>query len=325
MRKALVVAVLACVVALATYVYFSVNPLGSRGREVTISIPEGTSTSGIAHTLAKAGVVHNSMLFEVYAKVFATKPLIAGTYRLPKNEGYGRVIGALEKGPVIKQLVVPEGFTVNEMASAVAALHVGISAKTFVQATEEVRSPYEPKDVRDLEGLLYPATYPVEDGQSAATVVKYMVSTFDLHAQQLGLAKAAQTMGYTPYQVVTVASIIQREAELEVDRGPIASVIYNRLARGMPIGDESTLVYGLGGHIPTNLTVANPYNTFVHTGLPPTPISAPGVPSLEAAMHPPKTPYLYFVEVKRDGKMGYGTTESQFRHLVRECDAVRLC
>lgn len=292
---------------------------------MVVPVPEGTSTSGVAHLLAKAGIVHNALLFELYAKVFATRPLLAGTYWLPKNESYASALGALERGPLTKKLVVPEGFTVAEIARAVAALRVGISAKAFVRATEQVRSPYEPPGTHDLEGLLFPATYPVAYGQSATSLVRYMVSTFDLYAKRLGLAPAARELGLSPYQVVTVASIVQREAGLSSDRGPVASVIYNRLRRGLPIGAESTLVYGLGGRVPTDLSVPNAYNTFLRAGLPPTPISSPGVASLEAAMHPPKTPYMYFVEVSPDGKMGFATTGAQFRRLVARCQEVHLC
>jgi UPF0755 protein len=123
-----------------------------------------------------------------------------------------------------------------------------------------------------------------------------------------------------------VASIVEREAKLEVDRGPIASIIYNRLARGMPIGAESTLLYALGdprGNV--DITQPNPYNTLVNKGLPPTPIANPGIPSLKAAIDPPRTSYLYWVEINPDGKMGYASTTAGFHQLQRECRVVHLC
>jgi UPF0755 protein len=312
-------------VSVVAYAYLSANPLGKPGPPATVSIPEGTSTPGVARVLAKAHVIHNPALFEIYAKLAGNKPLLAGTYRLATNESYSAVLSALEKGPILKELVVPEGFTVDEIARAVARLHVGISAQAFVKATEEVRSPYEPAGTRSLEGLLYPATYPVAIGESAAQLVRYMVATFDLHAKELGLVAAARRLGYTPYQVVTVASIVEEEAALNEDRGPVASTIYNRLARGMPVGAESTLVYALGGQLPKNLLQATPYNTFVNRGLPPTPIGNPGAASLEAAMHPPKTGYLFWVEVNADGKMGFASTEAGFKRLQHECQAAKLC
>jgi peptidoglycan lytic transglycosylase G len=331
LRKAVLVLVIAVVaIGLAGYFHFkSEIDAGPPGRPVTVSIPQGTSTAGIAHVLAKAKVIHSPTLFEIYTKVVGTKPLLAGTYRLPTNESYGKVIAALQKGPVMKELVVPEGFTVAEIARAVGGLQVGIDTRAFLRAVDEVRSPYEPAGKDNLEGLLYPATYPVTYGESAVALVRYMVSTFDYHAAQAGLASAAQKLGFSPYQVVTVASIVEREAKEEADRGPIASAIYNRLARGMPVGAESTLLYGLGKGLPfqgtLDLTDPNPYNTFVNKGLPPTPIASPGDPSLLAAMHPPKTPYIYWVEVNPDGKMGFGSTNAQFVQLQRKCKAAQLC
>jgi UPF0755 protein len=188
-----------------------------------------------------------------------------------------------------------------------------------------VRSPYEPASSDNLEGLLFPATYPVQKGETADELLQYMVDTFTSNADALGVDGAAERLGYSPYQVITVASIVEREAKFESDRGPIASVIYNRLRVGMPIGAESTLLYGLGepsGNV--SITTPNPYNTLVNKGLPPTPISSPGVPSLQAAMQPPRTTYLYWVEVNPDGKMGFASNEAQFKHLQVECNAVRL-
>ena len=228
----------------------------------------------------------------MYLKLEGGGPLLPGTYHLATNEPYSKVIRALEQGPplVVDKLVVPEGFTVAKIAVAVGRLSsVGISARDFMEAATggQVRSPYEPAGTNNLEGFLFPATYPVHKGETGDELVQYMVDTFGYYASQLGLAAAAEKLGYSPYQVVTVASIVEREAKLESDRGPIASVIYNRLARGIPIGADSTLLYGLGNPAgPVDFNVPNPYNTRLHRGLPPTPISSPGVPSLEAAMAP---------------------------------------
>jgi UPF0755 protein len=270
-------------------------------------------------------VVHGPDVFEVYVKLDGAGPLLAGTYRLATNQSYSAVIRALEQGPVLvtAKLVVPEGFTIARIAAAVGRLKgIGMTAHDFmVAATEgQVRSPYEPAGTDDLEGLLFPATYPVQQGESAAELVTYMVQTFDQRASQLGLAAGAKRLGLSPYQVVTVASIVEREAKLQADRGPIASVIYNRLSQGIPIGADSTLLYGLGDPKgPVNFDAPNPYNTRLNKGLPPTPISNPGIPSLEAALHPPKTSYLYWVEVNPDGKMGFASTSAQFDELRAQC------
>lgn len=314
----------------AVQVSHDIDPPGHPGRTVTVSIPKGTPTPKIAALLAKAGVIHGPEVFELYLKIRGGGPVIAGTYPLRTNEPYGPVISELEAGPLVlaKKLVVPEGFTISKMATAVAKLQVGITAREFVAAATSgrVRSMYEPAGTGTLEGLLFPATYPVTAGESADALVRYMVRTFDYEASRIGLRAAARRLHRSAYQVVTVASIVEREAKFSYDMGPIASAIYNRLALGMPIGAESTLLYGLGDPKgPVDITQPNPYNTLVNKGLPPTPISSPGVASLEAAMHPPKTTYLYWVEVDPDGKMGFGTTPAQFKQLQRDCRAARLC
>jgi UPF0755 protein len=308
-----------------------VNPSGPAGRTVTVTVPAGASTARIGDLLAKAGVIHGPTVFALYVKIEAAGPLLPGTYHLATNEAYSKVVAALERGPVIviEKLLVPEGYTIRQMAAALGRLRgIGVSPGAFLTAamSGQVRSPYQPSGTNSLEGLLFPATYPVRQGEPPDDLVQYMVDTFDYHATQLGLAAAAKRLHYSPYQIVIVASIVEREAKLEADRGPIASAIYNRLAAGMPIGAESTLLYGLGdpkGEV--DVTAANPYNTLVNKGLPPTPIASPGVPSLEAALDPPHTSYLYWVEVNPDGKMGFASTTAGFHQLQRECRAVHLC
>ncbi len=330
---ACVVAVAMVVVGVVGYIRVShdINPTGPPGRSATVVIPAGASTHQIADLLAKAGVIHGADVFELYTKLEGAGALLPGTYHLPTNQAYSSALSALQNGPppVTARLVVPEGFTIGEIATAVGRLPgIGISAQSFVQAATsgQVRSPYEPPGTNNLEGLLFPATYPVQKGETADYLVQYMVDTFDSYASQLGLSTAAHALHYTPYQVVTVASIVEREAKFESDRGPIASAIYNRLSQHMPIGAESTLLYGLGNPKgPVNMETRNPYNTLIHVGLPPTPISNPGIPSLEAAMKPPATSYIFWVEVNPDGKMGYASDQAGFVHLQAECRAAHLC
>ncbi len=328
------VGALVVVVVLGVVGFFHVNgeinPSGPLGRYVTVSIPSGASTYRIGQILAERDVIHGPTVWEVYLKLEGAGALQAGSYRMRTNEPYAKAIATLQAGPYAAsyKLVVPEGFTAREIGQALARLHVGISAAQFDAAAlgGQVRSPYQPAGTSSLEGLLFPATYPVTAGETADQLVQYMVSTFDQHAAALGLSAAAARLHVTPYEVVEVASIVEREAKLAVDRGPIASAIYNRLRLGMPIGAESTLLYGLGDpRGPVDVTTPNPYNSLLNKGLPPTPISNPGVPSLEAAMNPPKTDLLYWVEVNPDGKMGFGADQAQFAQLQAECRAAKLC
>jgi UPF0755 protein len=329
---AIIVAVLLVIGAVGFInVSHDIHPTGKEGRVVSVSIPNGASTSKIGDLLAKAGVIHGPLVFELYVKLEGAGPLMPGTYRLATNEPYSKVVYDLEQGPppLVGKLVVPEGFTIHQIAAAVGRLRgIGISSQSFVVAATsgQVRSPYEPAGTNNLEGFLFPATYPVQQGETADDLVQYMVDTFDHYASELDLTAKAAKLHYTPYQVLKVASIVEREAKFDSDRGPIASVIYNRLSLGMPIGAESTLLYGLGdptGNV--NIETRNPYNTLINKGLPPTPISNPGIPSLEAAASPTKTSYLFWVETNPDGKMSYASTQAGFAQLQVDCRKVHLC
>jgi UPF0755 protein len=313
-----------------------INPGGHHGPNVAVSIPKGASTSQISSILSRAGVIHSSTLFALYVRIHGDGPLYPGSYSLPKNSTYKSAISALEAGPklITDRLVIPEGFTIRQIAAAVGALpQLHLSAQRFLAAATggEVRSPYEPAGVNNLEGLLFPATYQVVQGDTEIDVLEKMVGAFDDQATAVGLTAAAARLHVTPYQAVTVASIVEREAKLYADRGPVASTIYNRLHRGMPLGADSTQTYYLRLRdpqlVPTaaQLNQPSPYNTRLVKGLPPTPIANPGLASLRAATNPPNTTYLYFVEVKPSGELGFASSTAGFDQLQQQCRAANLC
>jgi UPF0755 protein len=334
----LVVAALILTVIIVGFVWVEeqINPGGHHGPTVPVQIPAGASTSKIATILAKAGVVHDATLFTLYVRINDDSLLYPGAYTLPKNSSYRSAISALQAGPqlITDRLVIPEGFTVRQIANAVAALpQLHLSAQKFLTAATsgQVRSPYEPAGVDNLEGLLFPATYQVQQGESEITILEDMIGAFNDQADSLGLTAAATQLHLTPYQVVTVASIVEREAKLPQDRGPVASVLYNRLRVGMPLGADSTQTYFLRltkpDLVPTasQLDQPSPYNTRLNPGLPPTPIANPGLASLQAAASPPTTSYLYFVEINSDGQLGFASDSAGFANLQAECQAANLC
>lgn len=323
------------VAAVAIWADSQMNP-GHHGPRVSVTIPKGASTSRIGDILSKAGIIHEGTLFAIWVRLHGDGPLYPGTYVLDKNSSYGSVISALEAGPkiVTDRLVIPEGYTVAQIAAAVAKLPgLNLSAAKFIAASTDgsVRSTYEPEGVNNLEGLLFPATYDIRQGETESEVLQQMVVSFEQHASVLGLGSAATSLGMTPYQVITVASIVEREAKRDSDRPNVASVIYNRLRVGMPLGADSTQTYYLRltdpGLQPTaaQLDTPGPYNTRTNKGLPPTPIADAGIPSLEAATSPPSTNYLYFVEINRDGQLGFASTNAGFLQLRKQCQAANLC
>ncbi len=334
----LIVLVLLLAVVIGGFVWAErqINPGGRRGPDVAVQIPDHASTSKIGSILAKAGVIHDSTLFGLYVHIKGEGPLLPGSYSLPRNSTYDSAIHALKAGPprITRNLTIPEGYTIRQMAAAVAALpDLHLSASRFLAAATsgEVRSPYEPAGVNNLEGLLFPDTYLVTQGETEVDVLEELVGEFDDQASQVGLTAAATSLHLTPYQIVTVASIVEREAKLAGDRGPVASVLYNRLHIGMPLGADSTQTYYLRlAHPDLTPTVAQlnapgPYNTRVNKGLPPTPISNPGLASLQAATSPPSTHNLYFVQIRPDGQLGYAATVAGFARLQAECQAAHLC
>jgi UPF0755 protein len=343
-RRRRILAVLAFIVVVLViaggigviYARRQINPGGSPGPVVSVKIPQNASSSKIGKILAKAGVIHDGSLFPYYVKLTSSTGLLPGEYRLKQNQSYGKVVNELQQGPTLitDKLVIPEGFTLAQIAARVAALPgLHLSAAKFLAAgtSGEVRSIFEPAGSNNLEGLAFPATYEVQQGQAEVDILSNLVNTFDARAKELGIVAAAAKLHMTPYQVITVASIVEREAKLEGDRGNVASTIYNRLAKGMTLGADSTQTYYLRLTDPTlqpsvaQLNAPSPYNTRLNTGLPPTPIANPGIPSLQAAIDPPTTTYLYFVEINPDGKLGFGTTQADFTKLESECQAAKLC
>jgi len=318
----LLVAVLAIV-----WIRHQINP-GRPGSAVAVSIPANSSTAKIAAILGHAGVIHSPSVFRYYTKLEGTGSLLPGDYHLAQNSSYGSVITALEKGPpvVYQKFTIPEGFTLAQIAARVGALPGRSAAKFMAAATSgQVRSQFQPQN-QGLEGLLFPATYQVTADEDENAILQKMVSTFDANATNAGIADAATKLGISPYQVVIVASMVEREAKLNEDRGPIASVIYNRLKKNTLLQIDATLLYGQGvtdaGQIDKNST--NPYNTYKFKGLPPTPIASPGLPSLQAAANPPTTNFLYYVLSDASGKHAFAATARSSDKLVAEARAKGL-
>jgi UPF0755 protein len=185
-----------------------------------------------------------------------------------------------------------------------------------------VRSRYEPAGSNNLEGLLLPETYFLSPGDDETAILRKMVDLFDQTADRVNLVNAAAKLKVTPYQVVIVASMVEREAKVPEDRGPIAQVIYNRLNAGMRLQIDATVEYALGEHktslLYSDLDVDSPYNTYKVDGLPPGPIASPGQASLEAAAQPTTGPWLYYVLSDSNGKHAFATTLDEFNRLVAE-------
>ena len=302
---------------------------GVTGRAVTVIIPPGASLSAIAGKLEAKGVVRHARAFVIrvesdgYATEF--KP---GTYRLHENEPYERLVALLVQGvqpPTIK-VAIPEGTTLRRAAELVASRVAGISVSEYVAVASDkpprFRLPgYKPGTT--LEGMLFPATYEVRPGSKAAAFVEQQLTAFRDNFSSVDTARARKA-NLTPYDVVIIASMIDREALVPAERPVVAAVIWNRLRDGMMLQIDATIQYALGKTKPVltydDLKIDSPYNTYKHAGLPPTPISNPGLAALRAAADPAAVDYLYYV-ARNDGTGGHYFSNKYGQFLLDKAKA----
>jgi UPF0755 protein len=291
---------------------------GSPGKAVPVSVQPGWGVPRIGEELHRDHVIGSSLVFNIYARFNGDNSFQAGTYDLHTGMGVRDAVAALKRGPQINYevLKVPPGLWLKQVAARVGKMP-GRSAQAFLQGARNnsVRSKFEPAAVSNLEGLVRPDTYKISNSQDEISILQTLVTTFDIRATKLGLA-TANVDGNGPYQIVTVASLIEAEAKVPQDRPLIASVIYNRLKANMPLQIDSTVIYARGKSADRSLStrdlqIKSPFNTYLHTGLPPTPIGSVSDASLLAAMHPAHTDYLYYVLAGKDGHHAFSSTYQQ--------------
>jgi UPF0755 protein len=329
-RRILALVFLAIVAVAAWFLVSLFQPFGGDGSgSVTVTVPQGASVGEIGDILARRGVVSRSFFFELRARLGGhSGDLKPGVYKLKHDMSYSAALDALTKGvaPDVVQVVIPEGRSRRE----VAPLAKGLKG-SYLAAT--VRSPYlnprryGARHARNLEGFLFPASYQLKKGASARTLVKEQLQAFRQNFSRVSLAYARKK-NLTPYDVLTIASMVEREAELPKDRPLIASVIYNRLHDHIPLGIDSTLRYALGDWTKplrvSQLASPSPYNTRNHQGLPPGPIGNPGLASIQAAAHPAHSQFLFFV-VKPcgNGAHVFAKTNAEFERDSARYNAAR--
>jgi UPF0755 protein len=278
---------------------------------VQVMIPRGSSFGDIASLLQERGVISNAFAFRVLARVQHDDTGVrAGAYAFAPHATAAEILNQLLTGgaQVATWVTIPEGFTSKQIAQRLQDEGVG-EAATFEAA------------FHGHEGFLFPSTYLIPLSATPAQVTRMFTDQF---AKELppDAAQRARALHVSVPQAVTVASLVEREAKIEPDRPIIAGVIYNRLRLGMPLQVDATIEYALPAY-KTELTlrdlqVDSPYNTYQHAGLPPTPIANPGLPSLEAALHPAKTDALYYVYCG-NGHHVFAKTLEQHQANVERC------
>jgi UPF0755 protein len=299
-----------------------------------VTVEKGMSTSEIAALLEREGVVSSAQIFRYYAKLTGIGSIEAGIYTLEKKSNMAQVSKVLEGGAAKAEddkVTIPEGLTLPKIAKIVGEQLPGRSAEKFLDVAKSgtVRSQYQPAGA-SLEGFILPETYFVAKTDDETAVLKKMVDAFDQLAGQLDVSGTAARMHVTPYQVIIVASIVEREALIDADRGKVARVIYNRLDSKMQLQMDSTVLYAIGQDGKDNVTlddrkINSPYNTFIAPGLPPGPISQPGRKSLEGAAAPAAGDWLYFVTTDVSGASSFTANYNQFLKDVAVCQSKGLC
>ncbi len=291
-----------------------------------IVIPKGTTPNDIIDKLAAEGIISNASATKNYLRIFGdASKLKAGEYQFKSPISAAEVLKELETGEerTIK-LTIPEGWTRYEISKRIAEkfpVTPPMDDKAVLYLMDDVSliKDLDP-NAKNLEGYLYPTTYSFPIGAKPQDVIKRMVEQFRKTWKPEWTAKA-QSLGKTPQQIVTIASLIENESKFDDERPIVASVIYNRLSKNIPLGIDATAVYiakTLGrwdGTInKSDLEVNSPYNTRKVVGLPPAPISSASESALEAALNPNKTEYIFYVlnVEKNDGSHNFYVSASEF-------------
>ena len=307
-------------------------PLAHTKTNEYIEIPRGSTPDAIVNKLMAEGVLKRGWPLLLYLKATGKAKLLkAGEYRFPSPISPLGVFKKLEEGEQrLSRFTVVEGWTRWDIADSLAhvpELHLSDSAEALrlMDDTGGMRD-LDPA-AENLEGYLFPATYSFPDDTRAATIVATMVKRFHQTWTPERAAKA-RALNMTPRQIVIIASLIETEAKLKDERPMIASVIYNRLNKGIALGIDSTIIYASklagkwrndGKVYLSDVNRRSPYNTRIYVGLPPGPVGSPGESSLDAALNPAQTDYLYYVRdpARNDGAHNFYNNDSDFQKGVR--------
>lgn len=299
--------------------------------EAFVEVPPGAAVAAIARRLEAAGIVERAWIFRVAVwQRGAALSLKAGEYRFDRPLSPVQVVDKLVRGDVyLRTITFPEGLTMAEMSEIFAAQGFG-SAADFLKAAGDATllGDLDPA-AGDLEGYLFPDTYALPRRAAARDLVALMIRRFrdvtGAHGASGGaLGERARQAGRTVREVVTLASLVEKETSRDEERPIVAGVYANRLRLGMGLQCDPTVIYALkrqgkwtGNLTRSDLQVDSPYNTYRYAGLPPGPIAAPGRASLEAALAPAEVPYLYFVS-RNDGSHVFATTLEEHNRNVRQ-------
>lgn len=329
-KRTLVIAVVAIVIiAIIGFVAYQ-NLFGDKtgqvkqGAEIEVVIPAGSSTDKIAAILVDDGVISSANAFTSRVKQLnQASSLQSGSYVMIGGDDIDNIIKMLANGQTGRQLVIPEGYNLRQIASKVEAT-CGIDADEFYAQTQKASDyvtdyPFlEGVYNNSMEGFLYPDTYRIDPSATSDDIIRMMLDQFAEQIATVDMSYAA-SKNLTLYDVVTLASMVEKEYQAEDDKAPIAAVFYNRLQKGMTLGSDVTTYYAVGKDMTEELTFEDlasdsPYNTRNpnHYGLPAGPICNPSVATIRAAANPAQVDYLYFFFSNKEGKTMFFVNDADF-------------
>jgi uncharacterized YceG family protein len=304
---------------------------GPGSGRVAVVVPRGGTLGVIADRLDSAGVIASPFFFKLRTRMAGhANDLKPGGYVLQKDMPYGDVITKLTTGPPhhVIDVTIPEGRARGEIAPLVKQAGVkGNYLRATARSSHLSPRTYGARRGATLEGFLFPSTYELKRGATVRALVAKQLGAFKQNFAQVGMSYARKK-NLTPYDVVTIASMVEREASLDRERPLIAAVIYNRLKQGIPLGIDATIRFATGNWTRplrvSELQINSGYNTRTHQGLPPGPIGNPGLASLKAAAHPAHVNYLFYV-VKPcgNGAHAFSSSDAQFQRDVAKYNAAR--
>ena len=335
------------------YVQESLKPVDASSKDyVTVQIPDGANVQEIGSTLEKSGLVKHGLIFSLYAKYYSHANLKSGYYNLKKSMSTDELIQELQKGgtpeaqaPVLANLTIPEGYTLEQIAQTVGQLQgefkEPLTADAFLAKAQDETFisqlvakypnllgslPTKDSGVRyRLEGYLFPATYTIKESTTVESLIDEMVAAMDKAMSPYYAAIKEKNL--TVNELLSIASLVEKEGAKTEDRKKIAGVFYNRLNLGMPLQSNIAILYAQGklgqkisladdAAIDTNID--SPYNVYTHLGLIPGPVDSPSLDAIEASVNQTRSDYLYFVANVEDGKVYFATTKEEHDQNVAE-------
>lgn len=301
------------------------QPANPGGGKVRFVVPQGATFHEVADTLHRVGLIDSVAVFDLYARYkHLDRNIEAGAYLLSRNLNMIEILKALQTATPDEIFVtIPEGYTIKKAA---ARLDQGGVIKGRDYIAQAVAGQFNYDFLKDLpagtslEGFLFPDTYLIPRTGTAKQLLTLQLEDFNKYWDDSRKALAAPRK-LTALQVLTIASMIEREARFDDDRPRVASVIYNRLAAGWPLQVDATVLYAKGVWQSTvtadDRKIDSPYNTYLHTGLPPGPIANPGLKAIDAALQPAQTGYFYYLSDPQ-GHNHYATSSQEFAQLLKQ-------